>query len=152
MTKRFKKVRFYLKYMIIKEKNSKELRKLINSSKGKVIVEAGNEKLNNFLVANNKIDVIFNFEKFTNRDYFNMRQSGLNHVMCNALKKNGIAVGFDFGAVLNKEGFERSKLLGKMEQNVRFCKKYKVKMVFDNFGGSVDQVLLDAFSRVLSEN
>jgi len=133
--------------------NIKELRKQINQ--GKIVVEAGTEKINMFLVANKKVKVIFNFEKFSGRDYFNIRQSGLNQVLCKALKKNGIAVGFSFSEVLNKEGFERSKLLGKMEQNVRFCKKYKVKMVFDNFtdGELVrDKVVLDAFAKVLGKN
>ena len=139
--------------MLIKEKNIKDLRKEINKARDKVIVEAGNEKINMFLIANKKVDIIFNFEKFTNRDYFNIRQSGLNQVMCKSLKKNNIAVGFSFSAVLDKEGIERSKLLGKMAQNVRLCKKYKVKMVFDNFANDKklfkDKICLKAFYGIL---
>ena len=140
-----------MQYII--NKNINELRKEINKTKDLVVVEAGNENLNKFLVANQKIDIIFNFEKFSGRDYFNIRNSGLNQVVCASLKKNNIKVGFSFSEVLKKENKERAVLLGKMMQNVRFCKKYKVKMIFDNFSDNTkeirDKVCLNAFARVL---
>ena len=61
------------------------------------------------------------------------RDSGLNQTLCKLASKNKIVIGFNFSDVLNSNGIERSNLLGKMMQNVKLCRKYKVKMIVGSF-------------------
>ena len=57
--------------------------------------------------------------------------SGLNEVICRLASKNEVAMGISFSAILNSKN--RSWLLARLMQNVRLCRKYKVKMVMASF-------------------
>ncbi|MCD4666458.1 hypothetical protein K8R47_01460 [archaeon] len=92
----------------------------------------GNPKVNRSVVENKSVDVLINPEKNNENDYMHYRNSGLNQVLCKLAKKNNVAIGFNFNSVLNTEGINRSKILGRMIQNVKLCKKYKVKMIIIN--------------------
>ena len=52
-------------------------------------------------------------------------------MLCKLAKKNNIAIGFSFNEILKSK--EKSKLIGRMMQNIKLCRKYKVKMVFASF-------------------
>jgi RNase P/RNase MRP subunit p30 len=80
-----------------------------------------------------KVDVIFGLESIEDKDKIFQRNSGLNHILCGLAFANDIIVGFDFSLVLNSTGFSRSKILGRMKQNVKLCRKYKVKMMIGSF-------------------
>ena len=96
------------------------------------IIFGGNPKINRSAVENKSLDILISPERNSEEDFMHYRNSGLNQVLCKLAKKNNIAIGFNFNYVLNSEGILRSKILGRMIQNVKLCRKYKVKMIIIN--------------------
>ena len=78
-----------------------------------------------------KVDIILSPEKGSTKDNLHFRNAGLNQVLCKLAKKNNIALGFSFNEILNASNLQ--DVLGRMKQNVKLCRKYKVKMVFASF-------------------
>ncbi len=120
--------------IIGKEKEFTELGKKLGFSKvisvDKRFVK--NVEDNREIFDKKKSIVIYNLED-QKRDFIHFRNSGLNQVLCKLAKKNNIAVAFNFNLVLNNDGMKRSQILGRMMQNVRFCRKYKIHTVVASF-------------------
>ncbi len=140
------------KVNIISSSPSK-LRQDIQKCDGLVVIQGGDEKINRLAVENRKVDILLSPEKNNKKDFMFFRNSGLNQVLCKLAKKNNVAIGFNFLDVLNSEGRERSKILGRMAQNVRLCRKYKVKMVFSSFAKNKfelrNETILVSFAKIL---
>jgi RNase P/RNase MRP subunit p30 len=105
------------------EKLAKEVRKVIVLGRdiefNRKILEM---KKVNMLVLQNKIG----------RDKLKQRDSGLNEVLCDIAKKNNVIIGIDFSEILNSEGKERGKILGRVIQNLKLMKKAKNKIEIIN--------------------
>ncbi|MBL7100954.1 MAG: hypothetical protein ISS23_03315 [Nanoarchaeota archaeon] len=110
--------------------NKHELKKRLFSPGLKVVLGC---KDNRAIVEMKQIDVLLSPEKGVRRDSLHHRNSGLNHVICKLARKNGIAMGFSFNEVLMNRGLKRAVTLGRMMQNVRLCRKYKLRMVLGSF-------------------
>jgi len=78
-------------------------------------------------------NLVFNFEKSEKRDKLHYRFSGLNQVLCKAAIRKNIVIGFSFSEILHSEPKRRAILLGRMIQNIKLCRKYKVKTLFASF-------------------
>ncbi len=85
------------------------------------------DKVNRKIVEDKNTDIFLSPEKTRAKDFMHYRDSGLNQVLCGLAKKNNIAIGFNFNDVLHSQN--RPLLMGKMMQNIRLCRKYKVKMI-----------------------
>ena len=111
--------------------------------------------LNRFAVENKQVDILLSPEKNTRKDLMFSRRSGLNQVLCKLAAKNGVAIGFDFSYLLHSSDKQRARILGRMKQNVKFCKKYKVKMVFSSFAKNKYELrsedFLKVFARILGK-
>jgi RNase P/RNase MRP subunit p30 len=81
-------------------------------------------------------DVVFNLERTGKHDFIHHRASGLNQVHCELMKKNGISLGVSFSSVLALRGKERARLLGRVSQNIRLARKYKLDVLFASFAKS----------------
>lgn len=131
----------------------KELRKEIQKSKEKIIVSGGDEKVNRLAVESKKVDILLSPELNSKKDSFFVRKSGLNQVLCKLAYENKVAIGFNFSNVLNSSGRERSKLIGRMAQNVKMCRKYKVKMIVSTFAKNKYELrssdILKSFGKVI---
>lgn len=77
-------------------------------------------------------DIIYAFEDNLKQDYIHHRASGLNHVLCKIAREKNIAVGFCVSSILNAK--HKSVLLGRIKQNIKLCRKYKVNMAIGSFG------------------
>ena len=121
-----------MEYAIIRTKNVTELRKSIDRAKDIIVVEGGDDKINRVALENKKVDILLSPEKGRGPDKTHYRNSGLNQVLCKLAAKNKIAIGFNFDDIIDSK--DRSILMGRMMQNVRFCRKYKVRIVLDCFG------------------
>ena len=77
--------------------------------------------------------MIYGLEESYDRDYLHQRKSGLNHIMCELARKNGIAIGFSYGALLGRDIAASSLLMGRMMQNIALCRKYNVKTLIGSF-------------------
>lgn len=101
----------------------------INSN---LIVVRSSEK-NRHVLEKTKTDLLFDLENHRERDFMHSRNSSLNQVMCKIAKKKDMMIGFSFSSILNSNEMLRTQILGRMKQNIRLCRKYKVKMVFASF-------------------
>ena len=120
---------------IIKAASRLELEKGIKRASEGLIIAEGSE-LNRAILENKKIDILVSSENNSKKDFMHYRNSGLNQVLCKLANKNSIAIAFSFNDVLKAKGTERSKIMGRMMQNVKLCKKYKVNMVISSFATS----------------
>ena len=102
----------------------------LNKDKSWLVVREGN-MVNRDLLENKSIDILVSPEKNIKKDSLHYRKSGLDQVACALAKKNDIAIAFSFNEVLNAKN--RALIIGKMMQNVRLCRKFKVKMVISTF-------------------
>jgi len=59
------------------------------------------------------------------------RDSGLNHVLCKLANKNKIAIGINFSDLLKEKHL--SKRIGRIMQNIKLCRKFKVNLVLASF-------------------
>tara|TARA_Y100000310_G_scaffold299743_1_gene334842 strand:+ start:275 stop:670 length:396 start_codon:yes stop_codon:yes gene_type:complete len=78
-----------------------------------------------------KADIIFSVEESARKDFMHQRGSGINHIMCKLMHKNNIALGFSLDSILNSKN--KHVILGRIQQNIKLCRKYKVKMVIASF-------------------
>ena len=133
--------------------NYSNLRTNIQKCKDLVVIQGGDEKVNRLAVESKKVDILLSPEINNKRDFLFFRNSGLNQVLCKLANKNKISIGFNFSDILNSNGKERSKILGRMTQNVKLCKKYKVNMVFSSFAKDKydlrSKSILSSFSKIL---
>ncbi len=82
-------------------------------------------------VENNSLRVLLNPHLTTAKDSFHFRNSGLDQVICKAMQKNDIALGFSLDKINNYVE------IGRIMQNIRLCRKYKVKMLFFTFASNL---------------
>ena len=79
------------------------------------------------LVEKRKLKILLNPHVNNLRDSLHFRSSGLNHVLCKLCYENNVSVGFSLDSALD------AKLLGRIKQNIKLCRKYGVKMRFFSF-------------------
>jgi len=96
-----------------------------------VISESKNEIKDRKKLEQKNFDLLFNFENQAKSDFIHQRNSGLNHIFCKLAKKT--AIGISFSNLINLSSFERARAIGRIEQNLKLCRKYNVKTVFASF-------------------
>ncbi len=78
---------------------------------------------------NKRAAVVFNSEYLFEEDDLHFRRGGLDEQLLSKATEKKIGIGFSFSDFINiRDSRIRAKVLGRMEQNVRFCRKYKLKM------------------------
>ena len=85
------------------------------------------------VIENRLADILFNIETNMEKDFMHARNSGFNQVLAELCRENKVTVAFNFNMLLNTSGRERINLLGRMNQNMMLCRKYKVKSIVSNF-------------------
>jgi len=87
---------------------------------------------NNRNILKKKPNIIFNIEG--TRDFIHQRDSGLDHVICKDMHKYNVAYAIPFSSILNSD--DRERLIGRIMQNLKLCRKYKVPVVVASFAKS----------------
>jgi hypothetical protein len=77
--------------------------------------------------------VLFNLEFAKRKDFLHHRASGLNHVLATIAADKGVAVGFNFSAILSAKPRDRAVCTGRMSQNISFARKFKFRPVIASF-------------------
>jgi len=113
--------------LIADSKNIIKAKKLTNLV---IYKSTGNDRQ---VIEKSKQSIVFGLEIIAARDSMHSRNSGLNQVLCKLVNKNNIIIGFSFSSLLNTDGKLRSQILGRMMQNIRLCRKYKVKTAIASF-------------------
>jgi len=80
------------------------------------------------------INYIYNNENETEKDFIHQRRSGLNHVILKNLAEKSVRVLFSYSELQNSNPKKKALLLGRIMQNIKLCKKYKVKYSFACLG------------------
>ncbi len=105
------------------------------------------------LIESKKTDIIYGFETLSRKDGFHFLNSGLNHVLVKLMKEKNVSYGLSFSQLLNASRQEQAVILGRILQNLKLCKKYKVPVVVGSFANSPYQMRdskdLLAFARTL---
>ncbi|MDP3918455.1 MAG: RNase P subunit p30 family protein [Nanoarchaeota archaeon] len=102
-----------------------------------IIIQAKDDKLNREVLSSKYVDILLDPHINRRKDYLHHRDSGLNQVLCKLAKENNIAVGFSLSSILKSK--DRAKLIGRMMQNIKLCRKYKVPMVIGSFAKNNSQ-------------
>src|SRR3989344_951884 len=82
---------------------------------------------NRKLVENKKIKILVNPHVNSFRDSLHFRASGLDHVICSLCNKNNVSIGISLDSINDPI------MLGRVKQNIKLCRKYKVRMLFFSF-------------------
>lgn len=123
--------------ILIKEKNKKNLVRKINRIKQKgflVLVEAVDDDFDRFVLEKTQAEMIFGLERVHKKDAMHYRRSGLDQVLCKILSEKKKTVVFSL-----KDALE-PLVLGRMIQNLKFCKKYKVKFIFGSLAQEPEEM------------
>jgi RNase P/RNase MRP subunit p30 len=88
-----------------------------------IAVQGVSDKVNRASLSTNKVDILIDPHQGIRKDNYHQRNSGLNQVLLKLAKENKVAIGFSFKTILNETD------LGRIIQNIKLCRKYKVKMV-----------------------
>ncbi|MBI2664677.1 hypothetical protein HYX10_05055 [Candidatus Woesearchaeota archaeon] len=94
-----------------------------HDSKEIVITEAAEGARD--IIAKYKPNIVYNLELGVRKDFAKTRNSGLDKGTCQFARDNDVVVAFSFSAMLNAKNLPL--LLGRVRQNIKLTKKYKVK-------------------------
>ena len=72
------------------------------------------------------VDGLFGLEK-DQQDFIHHRGSGMNHIIAKILAKKKKFYLIDFRMLLEAQPNKRAQLIGRVKQNLKLCKKYKVR-------------------------
>ena len=120
--------RIAIKYGVLaNEKNIQKAKKL-----SEIIVVRATED-SRHLIEKNKNLIIFDFEQSDKKDFISQRRAGLNNILCDIAKKNNITIGFSFNSLLNADKNRRKIILGRINSNLKLCRKHKLNFMFCSF-------------------
>jgi RNase P/RNase MRP subunit p30 len=74
-----------------------------------------------------------NIETSTGRDHTHYRRSNFNQVLAKLARDTGKTYLVDFSHILRIDGKKRDILLGRIKQNIKICKKFKVPVHIATF-------------------
>src|SRR3989344_5155340 len=140
---------------VLEENNLEKFRKkaLLEKQKGKfVIAKPRNEDMLRFILEKTAVDMVYGLEMIHPSDSVHYVRGSLDQVLCQIAAAKGKMIEFSFSSLLHSSD---GKLLGRMKQTMKLCKKYKVKMFFGNFSTHPSELRskkdLAAFQRVLEK-
>ncbi|MBW2986538.1 hypothetical protein KY333_04175 [Candidatus Woesearchaeota archaeon] len=108
-------------------------KKVISAKNKSKLVFIKADEDNRFAFEKSKPSMVFALEESQSRDYMHQRGSGLNHILCRFAKENKVKIGFSFNSILTCNTMTRAQILGRMQQNIMLCRKYKCKSVIASF-------------------
>lgn len=120
-----------MKQIILTEKNFNKLKDQVKKNSDKeIIFTSFDDELNRKVLEKLKIQILLIPLK-ERKDFQKQRNSGFNQVMAKVAKKNKIKIGIDFDEIIEEKNLiKKSKILGRLKQNVFLCNKNKIEMKF----------------------
>ena len=82
--------------------------------------------------------MVFGIELIHKKEHYHYRRGGLDHVLAKIAHDKGKIIGFSFSDVLNAK--DASKILGRLMQNIKLCRKFKVTTLFSTFATSNNDI------------
>ena len=119
-----------MEQILITENNFEKARKKIRENKGKQIIFcSGDDELNRKILEKEKINILL-LNQSKRKDFQKQRNSGFNQVMARLAKKNNVIIGTNLDEILNSSGKEKSRILARVQQNIKLCNKNKLGIKF----------------------
>ncbi len=118
-----------MKRNILEAKTFNEARKKIKESKKPIIFSSNNDILNRKILEKEEIDTLLIPLK-ERKDFMKQRNSGLNHVLAKIAKKRNVTIGINIDEIIQGKNPERAKIISRVIQNIKICKKNKLNMAF----------------------
>ncbi|HLD10754.1 MAG TPA: RNase P subunit p30 family protein [Candidatus Nanoarchaeia archaeon] len=91
------------------------------------VINGGDLNVNNSAVRDKKVDMLLNPHNVRGIDNLHFRNSGLNQTICKLARENNVIIGISLGMLRDYLDY------GRVMQNIRLCKKYKVDIAFFSF-------------------
>jgi ribonuclease P/MRP protein subunit RPP1 len=120
--------------------DEKMARRIIDSLKGtkKIIALQGrDDAFNRRAIETLKINYLVMPEVEPKKDTLKQRDSGINHVLAKEAARKGIAFVIDFNYIRSLSPKEQVKILSRVIQNIKICRKAKAQIKV--FAGSNDE-------------
>lgn len=124
------------------EANEKEARRIIDSLKGKnkkIALIGSDDAFNRRAIETLKIDFLVSPEKELKKDTLRQKDSGLNHIVAKEAKKKNIPIVIDLGSFTKKDKTEKIKILARLAQNVKICRRAKCDIKIASFAKTAQE-------------
>jgi len=119
--------------------NIEQAKNEIKKTKEKpIIVLAQDDEFNRKILEYGKFDILLSPERGKRKDSLKQMDSGLNHVLARIAAKNNVAIGIDMHEISKLEKKEKAKILGRIIQNIKICRKAKTKLKLLNYKDRID--------------
>ncbi len=89
---------------------------------------------NRDLIEKYRPDVLFDIEGIRGKDFIYSRNSGLNSITAKIVAKNKTVIGYSLSNLAD------SRKLGRIKQNIKLCRKYKIKEAAFSFASNPYQM------------
>ncbi len=127
----FKGNGFNLGYEEVLHATIKKLREIKGKTPELQIAEARDIDEARKAAENKSVDIILGVESSPRKDNMHFRNSGINQVICKLCKANNTGIAIPIAEIINSP--KRNAILGRTMQNIKLCRKYKVRMVAASF-------------------
>jgi len=131
--------------MIISENTFEKARKRIRESKNPVFT-SDNDDLNRKILEKENINILL-INQENRKDFAKQRNSGFNQVLAKLAKKKNVTIGINLDELIDSKSKER--IIARVIQNIKLCKKNKLKMKFISEKYSKNNYNLRALGLVL---
>jgi RNase P/RNase MRP subunit p30 len=123
-------------FILVRENDFVKARNAIGKNRGKKIVFSSdddelNRKILEKLGESLTIDCLL-INQNRRKDGQKQRDSGFNQVMAKSAKKNSVCIGINLDEITENRGKDKSRILARIQQNIKLCNKNKLKMKFIN--------------------
>ncbi|MFH1408846.1 MAG: RNase P subunit p30 family protein [Nanoarchaeota archaeon] len=85
------------------------------------------------LIDRGQVDCVYGFETVAYKDGLHQRNAGLDHILAKVMKSKQVAYGVPFHLVLGTTGVKRAQIIGRIKQNIRLARKFKVDICLASF-------------------
>jgi len=110
-----------------------ELKRKVTLHWGKVpllVVHGGDDKLNRAAVEDSRVDILAH-------PCGENGEGELNHVSVRYAAANGVAIDFNFGALIHNRRGDRARILDKMRETLKLVRKYNAPMILTSNAHSI---------------
>ena len=119
--------------------NIEQAKNLIKTSKEKpIIVQAQDDEFNRKILEYGKFDIILGIEFGNKQRTLRNIDSGFNHVLAEIGRKNKIALGIDMQKIASLSKEEKAKIMERLMQNIKTCRKSKTRITLINYKDKKD--------------
>lgn len=97
-------------------------------------IYGGDDAFNRRVVESLKFDYLVSVETNSKLDNLKQRDSGLNHVVARMAADKEICIVVDMGKISRLEGREKGKMIAKIMQNIKICRKVGCRIKIASLG------------------